>query len=250
VSEAALASYHSGMQSMMSGRNGQGSNGNLNAISKELISQYGVQNVQHAVNTAAAESLGAQLDSFIDSLPMPQFMQDDAKSAVDDVLSQYTDQSSAEGLQEGVDHVLGNEGKGEGDRGTSASGDDTELSSRSEGSSSAKDAVAGTMDMIKGEMMEELKGANKGGNTSGGGPGNWLALLARALGKTAGSHLKKMVELGEKMGELDSKENPEEFAKIQAEFQAESQVFKMFQEAIGTMVKSIGEGLSSVARKQ
>jgi hypothetical protein len=59
-----------------------------------------------------------------------------------------------------------------------------------------------------------------------------------------------MVELGEKMGGLDSKENPEEFAQIQADFQAEAQIFKMFQEAIGTMIKSIGEGMSSVARKQ
>jgi ribosomal protein S11 len=49
---------------------------------------------------------------------------------------------------------------------------------------------------------------------------------------------------------MDSKENPEEFAQMQAEFQAESQMFKMFQEAISTMIKSIGEGLSSVARKQ
>ena len=59
-----------------------------------------------------------------------------------------------------------------------------------------------------------------------------------------------MVELGEQMGAIDSKENPEEFAKIQAEFQAEAQIFKLFNEAIATMIKSIGEGLSSVARKQ
>jgi hypothetical protein len=49
---------------------------------------------------------------------------------------------------------------------------------------------------------------------------------------------------------MDSKENPEEFSQMQSEFQAESKIFKMFQQAISTMVKSIGEGLSSVARMQ
>jgi len=59
-----------------------------------------------------------------------------------------------------------------------------------------------------------------------------------------------MIELGEKMGGIDSKESPEEFAKIQSEFQAASQIFKMFQEAIATLIKSIGESLATVARKQ
>lgn len=33
-----------------------------------------------------------------------------------------------------------------------------------------------------------------------------------------------------------------------AQFSAESQIFKMFQEAISTMIDSRGEGMSSVAR--
>jgi hypothetical protein len=117
-----------------------------------------------------------------------------------------------------------------GEGASSASGNDMENS-----------AVQTALDQL-GESCNEGEGKS--------GKGNWLVVLASALGKQAGSNLKKMVELGEKMGGMDSKDKPEEFAQTQSEFQAESQMFKMFQEAISTMIKSIGEGLSSVARKQ
>jgi len=270
VNEAALAS--SGSQMTLMNRASQGSSGNIDVLAKQMIEEYGIQNVQRSINNAAAESLGQQLGTFIDSLSMPQFMKDDAKSAMNDVLGAFQS-DTPQNLDQNIQKVLGSCGEASQSAGGSAgaSGGSAGASGASGGSagasggsagasgagaSASSDSVmSGTMDMISGAMMDEMKeataeGANKGGNRSGGGAGNWLALLARALGKTSGEHLKKMVELGEKMGELDSKENPEEFAKIQSEFQAESQIFKMFQEAIGTMVKSVGEGMSSVARKQ
>ena len=269
MNEAALAS--SGSQMALMNRASQGSSGNIDVLAKQMIEEYGIQNVQRSINNAAAESLGQQLGTFIDSLSMPQFMKDDAKSAMNDVLGAFQS-DTPQNLDQNIQKVLGSCGEASGGsagaNGGSAgasggsagasggSGGSAGASGGSAGASASSDSVmSGTMDMISGAMMDEMKeataeGANKGGNRSGGGAGNWLALLARALGKTSGEHLKKMVELGEKMGELDSKENPEEFAKIQSEFQAESQIFKMFQEAIGTMVKSVGEGMSSVARKQ
>lgn len=280
MNEAALAS--SGSQMALMNRASQGSSGNIDVLAKQMIEEYGIQNVQRSINNAAAESLGQQLGSFIDSLGMPQFMKDDAKSAMDDVLGAFKS-DTPQNLDQNIQKVLGSGGEASqsagcsgsacgsagggasagaggasagGSAGGSAGAAGGGASAGGAGASAGSDSVmSGTMDMISGAMMDEMKeataeGANKGGNKSGGGAGNWLALLARALGKTSGEHLKKMVELGEKMGELDSKENPEEFAKIQSEFQAESQIFKMFQEAIGTMVKSIGEGMSSVARKQ
>ena len=252
MNEAALAS--SGSQMALMNRASQGSSGNIDVLAKQMIEEYGIQNVQRSINNAAAESLGQQLGTFIDSLSMPQFMKDDAKSAMNDVLGAFQS-DTPQNLDQNIQKVLGSCGEASGGS-AGASGGSAGAGGGSAGASASSDSVmSGTMDMISGAMMDEMKeataeGANKGGNRSGGGAGNWLALLARALGKTSGEHLKKMVELGEKMGELDSKENPEEFAKIQSEFQAESQIFKMFQEAIGTMVKSVGEGMSSVARKQ
>ena len=95
------------------------------------------------------------------------------------------------------------------------------------------------------------KASESGGtdNTSAEATGNWLVVLASVLGSASGKHLKAMVDLGEEMGSIDSEADPDAFAKLNAEFQAESQIFKMFQEAISTMIKSVGEGMSAVARK-
>jgi len=207
----------------------------------QLFREYGIQNVLDAVTNLAVEFVQKELNAFIDSMDMPQFMKDDAKGQVSEIGNSYTT-DTPRGAQDGVNQVIGNSGNGGG--GSSGSG------STGGSSKSGDDVMSGVMDMLRKSMQDETEASSKGSGGTGGGRGNWLAVLARALGATAGQHLKKMVELGEKMGGLDSKENPEEFAKIQAEFQAEAQIFKMFQEAIGTMVKSIGEGMSSVARKQ
>lgn len=129
------------------------------------------------------------------------------------------------------------------------------MNNRSESSSSSSTSGNSEVDSPVDTAMRQLcesseEEAKKCGNGTSNGNGNWLVVLASALGKQAGEHLKNMVKLGNEMGDMNSKEDPEAFAQKQSEFQAESQIFKMFQEAISTMIKSIGEGLSSVARKQ
>ena len=226
MSEAALSSggHHQAMQqSFYRG----GANVNT-AAADQLFREYGVQNVLDAVQNAAVDFIKKELNAFIDAMDMPQFMKDDAKSQVAKMGDSYTT-DTPHGAQDGVSNVIGNY------QGQGTSGEN----------STADSVMSGVMNMLRESMQNETDSAS-----GSGGKGNWLAVLARALGTTAGKHLKKMVELGEKMGGIDSKENPEQFAQIQAEFQAEAQIFKMFQEAIGTMIKSIGEGMASVARKQ
>lgn len=234
MSEAALSS---GNHHHHSHNCGYGSGAQISGQkADQLFREYGVQNVMDAVTNAAVEFVQKELNALIDSLGMPQFMKDDAKAQVACIGNDYRSDAPG-GAQCGVNDVLSKGYSGGSSCGSNAGGSD-----------SADALMSGVMDMLRQSMQEETEGATKSG--SGGGRGNWLAILARALGSTAGKHLKKMVELGEKMGSIDSKESPEQFAQIQAEFQAEAQIFKMFQEAIGTMIKSIGEGLSSVARKQ
>lgn len=259
MSEASLAaSGQNQLQSAMH-KDCSDSSKNMNDMAEQLFSKYGVQNVLQSVTNAAADYVKKELAALIDDMAMPQFMKDDAMQQVNNIGNSYqTD--TPQGAQDGVNQVLGgsssnSNGSSNGSssagssNGSSSSGSSSSGSSSSGSSSSADDVMKGTMDMLRSAMQEETEGSTSGSGTSGG-KGNWLAVLARALGQTAGKHLKSMVELGNKMGGIDSKENPEEFAKIQAEFQAEAQIFKMFQEAIGTMIKSIGEGMASVARKQ
>ncbi len=203
-----------------------------NELASQLFKQYGVHNVLKSVTNAAADYLQMELNELIESMGMPEFLADDAKNQVSLVGSNFKSETPG-GAQEGVNEVLQNPAQ------------------KSGGASqkSGSQVTSGVMDMVKKSMQDETEQASKN-NSGSGGNGNWLAILAKALGKTAGEALKNMVDLGKKMGAIDSKENPEAFAETQAEFQAQAQIFKMFQEAIGTMIKSIGEGMSSVARKQ
>lgn len=228
--------YQSNSNSSSMGSCCQHSSGNSAAA--ELFTKYGVQGVQQAVNNAAADFLRSELGKMITDSCMSAFMKDDALAKLESILDGYTC-DVAPGAQSGVDNTIagGSSGSGAGSSGSTGN------------AANNNEVMAATMDMIRQAMQEETSSASSGSSNQSG-KGNWLALLARALGKVAGEHLKKMVELGEKMGSIDSKEDPEMFAQIQAEFQAEAQIFKMFQEAIGTMIKSIGEGMSSVARKQ
>ncbi len=87
----------------------------------------------------------------------------------------------------------------------------------------------------------------------GGGANSWLIALAKAMGQTAGKHADKLVELSNKMDAASSSQGKggpsSEFTSAQSEFQAESQMFGMLQNAFTNALKSIGEGLSTMARK-
>lgn len=191
-------------------------------IISRLVNTFGLSDVAQAITNFAGDLLKTGLSGIIDSLPIPSFLKHMAKNAIFDAIENAQAEVSCL-CQESVNEELG---------------------------SSIHDIVQQILQMVKDRMEEEQGDASNGSGTSSKGAGNWLIILAKALGAKSGEHLKNMVELGEKMGSMNSEENPEAFAETQAEFQAETQIFKMFQESISTMIKSIGEGLSSVARKQ
>jgi len=229
MSEAAL-SANSHNQSIQTQLQKEFNSSEVNNLADQLFRDYGVQNVLDAVNNAAAGFLVKELGSLVDDLDMPQFMKDDANHQIRSVSDGFKTDTSR-GAQDGVNKLL------------------SQPSGSGSGKSSGGEAVNDVMDMVK-QSMQDSTGSATGSSGSAGGSGNWLAVLAKALGQTAGKALESMVNLGKSMGGIDSKENPAQFAETQAEFQAQAQIFKMFQEAIATMIKSIGEGMSSVARKQ
>jgi hypothetical protein len=91
--------------------------------------------------------------------------------------------------------------------------------------------------------------------------GNWLVALAQGMAEVASNHLNKMMEAQDKMeksspesseglSKADKEKNANDFVKAQGEFQAESKLFSMATEAASNAVKSVGDGLASLARKQ
>ena len=189
-----------------------------------LMSMFGGGMVGDAVSNLVTGKLGEALKGMVDLLPMPQFIKDAVKGLIENVIG--------DAQKDGVDpecQCLINEAFGE--------------QAEQVAQATADDLLQKVLEMMKGET-EESSGSAKGGATS------WFAVLARAMGEIAGQHLDKMIELSDKMQNLTDKDKAGEMSAVQAEFQAESQMFKMASEAASTAIKSIGEGLSSMARKQ
>jgi len=96
------------------------------------------------------------------------------------------------------------------------------------------------------------RGENDG--ASGAKGKSWLVAIAQAMGNALGTKAAKLVELSNKLdglaGKTDSQQDAKAFQKTMAQFQAESQLFSMLSNAFSTAIKSIGEGMTSLARKQ
>ncbi len=84
------------------------------------------------------------------------------------------------------------------------------------------------------------------GSSKGSSAGNFLEVLAKAMGSVLG---KKAGEMMKSMDALKNAGEGEEFSKAQAEFSGKSQVYGMLSNLTNTVIKTIGESMSTLARK-
>ena len=202
----------------------------VQSVIGKLMEQFGGDMVGKAISNLVTGKLGEALNGVVDQLPMPRFAKDIAKGVVENVIGKSQQEGVDPECQCAVDQTFGKE---------------AEEAART----TADDLLQRALEMAK-EETEESSGSEKSGRSGKGGATSWFAILARALGEIAGKHLDKMIELSDKMQDLTDKEDAGEMSAVQAEFQAESQMFKMASEAASTAIKSIGEGFQSMARKQ
>ena len=99
-----------------------------------------------------------------------------------------------------------------------------------------------------------------GGGTDGGdgADNSWLAVLAKAMGNAAGQVAAKMVNLSQKIqsevGQQSQGSSSDQAAAAQqttadqSELQAQGQQFSMLMNACSNVIKSLGDGLSTIAR--
>lgn len=205
---------------------GQLAGGAMQGILGSLMQNFGGGMLGDAISNLFTGKLGEALKGMVDQMPLPSFIKDAVNGLVDSVIGNAQKDGVDSGCQCAVNEAFGQQAE-------------------DAAKATAEEIMQNTMQM----MSEESRGSC-GGSSEGSAPTSWFAALAKAMGEIAGKHLDKMVELSDKMQDLTGKDDAGEMAAVQSEFQAEAQMFKMASEAASTAIKSIGEGLSAMARKQ
>lgn len=101
-------------------------------------------------------------------------------------------------------------------------------------------------------------GEGSGKSTGKGSSDSWMTAIAKAMGEVMGDKARKLVKLSTDISAVKPKNDTAEakmdaasdMQKLNAEFQATSQEFNLLQNTFSTAIKSIGEAMSSIARKQ
>jgi len=98
--------------------------------------------------------------------------------------------------------------------------------------------------------QETAKEVEKEANKKSGGEGSWLVALSNAMSKIQGEFMEKALANLDKMDGLTGKEDASEFMTQQGEYQANMKMFGMMAEASSTALKSLGEAMMTLSRKQ
>ena len=181
-----------------------------------LLQQFGLDDVMGSIQNLFMETLGTALKQVLDMSPLPDFLKDAAKSFIDEVTGGRED-VSPEAQQAVNDSPLGE---------------------------------------VVEEMVKEIArdAANEADENSGSGRGegggSWLHVLAEAIGKAQSNLGDRLMEKAEALQEQYDTEDKDAFFSAQADFTATGQMFSMVSNQGSTALKTVGEGLAGMARKQ
>jgi hypothetical protein len=110
---------------------------------------------------------------------------------------------------------------------------------------------ASLTDALGADGLQKSKGTGHGANAGGGG--SWLEAIAQAMGDALGQMAQKLVSESTALQGLagdSSGSGAQQFQATMAKFQADSQMFSMLSNAFSTAIKSIGDGMTTMASKQ
>jgi len=101
-----------------------------------------------------------------------------------------------------------------------------------------------------GRSIADLVKKLRGGDEEGGAD-SWLVAIAKAMGKVAGQHAKKLADLSNKLDGLKGNDsnNAQQSQEITNQMQGESQMLNLLQTAFSNVLKTIGESIANMARK-
>lgn len=190
--------------------------------------------LSNLLTTAIGSAVKMAVDTLVKEFGMPKFLGQMVNNMVDSVV---------QGLQKPSDSAVDEHVSG-------AAGEELQKFTQE----SAAEIVQRTMQKMRQEGLEnsdeQRTNAKSGGKKAAG---SWLEAIASAMGEALGQKASKMVELSDKIASTAGKEGKEaaaENAKATTEMQATSQMFNLMQSGFSNAIKSIGEGLTQMARKQ
>lgn len=233
------------LNSVMGGIGGAGGGGLLSSIGGIVGSIFGGPiggMIGSAVGNLLQDAVGKGVSNAADTLHkedgMPKFLADQIKGVVKEALAESKDKN--------VDADAECEAK-------KCVGDKFDDFS--------KQFTESLVKAVRDSITEQSDREGDSGKSSKGGKrsaGSWMQAIAEAMGKSMGDRAAKLVDLSDKIANSqtggdsvkDQQEAAKEMQKLNAQFSATSQEFNLLQNSFNTAMKTIGEGMAAVARKQ
>ena len=193
--------------------------------------------LSNLLTQALGQAMTQAINTLVQQSGMPKFLGDMIKNMVGEVLGNLMKPSSPD-----VDQAVG-------------------------GNQGVQDWMGKFVEDISNQIVESARkfmeaNSAKEGKGKKASAGSWLEAIAMAMGEIAGDKAAKMVELSQKMADLNAdgkgiskddtkaqQENARAFSETQSKFQAASQEFSILQNTFANAIKSIGEGLTAMGRK-
>jgi len=225
----------------------------LNAAKEQLFNAAG-----NLLRQVVGEGIKMGIDFLCDKLGMPKFLGNALKQAVDQIL-----EKQHQPCDPNVQNAVNNSVKED---------------ANDQIKNIADQLLKQVQDILKGRTEKETtEGCDRAGNKGKISAKSWIAILAEALGKVQGAKMQEMIQLTNKVSDvadeqstfhekskgMDVKDENKmhnydteksklaaEMTKAQTELQGVQQEYKLISETTSTFLKTLGEALSGMARKQ
>lgn len=218
-----------------------------------LIDMFGMHNVAGCIANEFMNACATELKNRIMDSNLPDFMKDAAIDYINDMMGE-SQQPVSPGCEEAMQDSPVCQQCAEAGHEAAAEADP---SSESGGSSAASEDDLATDAALFNSRMDNESRRGSASASSSGGKGNWLLELAKGLAEVQDKFLTKALSSLETMKANADSMNGEgsggdkgAFLTAQAEYQASMQMFNMMANMTSTTLKTLGEGLTAIARKQ
>lgn len=217
---------------------------------ESMLENFGPEDMGHAL---AQKTLGdfitALRTSINDTDQLPQLLKDLANNTLDSFEGNLSEMCPCS--EEAAEAVANNDVAGDIEDSAAADAEKAEETANEgtgEAAPSAEEANAASSQLISDSGESEESKKKKGG---AGGPGHFLEALAEAMGTVQGNMLNQAkVHSDEMVTQSGDAGDAQKFTLAQTAYTAKMQMFNIYSSQVATSLKTIGEAMSGIARKQ